>query len=105
MRRSGIMVTSRELRYHDVEVPQPDGSTKIESVARARGIDVRLSLDVVRLTRQKQYEVGVIFSQDQDLDPWKTLSAHFAASLFLRKRPKTNLSRGRRLLSAAIASI
>lgn len=67
MRRAGIMVTARELRYHNVEVPQLDGSVKTESVAHEKGIDVRLALDVVRLARQKQFDVGVIFSQDQDL--------------------------------------
>lgn len=67
MRRSGIMVTTRELHYHDVEVPQLDGSVKIEKVPHEKGIDVRLALDVVRLARQKQFDVGVIFSQDQDL--------------------------------------
>jgi uncharacterized LabA/DUF88 family protein len=67
MRRAGIMVTTRELRYHDIEVMQADGTPKIESVAHEKGIDVRLALDVVRLARQKQYDVGVIFSQDQDL--------------------------------------
>jgi uncharacterized LabA/DUF88 family protein len=67
MRRAGIMVTSRELRYHEVQSVQPDGTTKTEKVAHEKGIDVRLALDVVRLARQKQYDVGVIFSQDQDL--------------------------------------
>jgi hypothetical protein len=30
-------------------------------------IDVRLALDVVRLAREKQFDVAVIFGQDQDL--------------------------------------
>ena len=67
MRRSGIMVTHRELRYHEIEVPQLDGTTKTEKIAHEKGIDVRLALDVVRLARQRQYDVAVIFSQDQDL--------------------------------------
>jgi uncharacterized LabA/DUF88 family protein len=67
MRRSGISVTTRELRYHEVQVPQLDGSTKSETVAHEKGVDVRLALDIVRLARQKQFDVGVVFSQDQDL--------------------------------------
>jgi uncharacterized LabA/DUF88 family protein len=32
-----------------------------------KGIDVRLALDVVRLARQNQFDVAIVFSQDQDL--------------------------------------
>jgi uncharacterized LabA/DUF88 family protein len=65
--RAGVLVTSRELRYHDVASTSADGSKKVERVAHEKGIDVRLALDVVRLARQKQYDVAVVFSQDQDL--------------------------------------
>ena len=54
MRRSGIHVTSRTLKY--------PGGTPVE-----KGIDVRIALDVIRMAREMQYDVGVIFSQDQDL--------------------------------------
>lgn len=67
MRRAGILVTSRVLRYHDTEVPQADGTVEIISVPHEKGIDVRLALDVVRLARSNQMDVAVIFSQDQDL--------------------------------------
>lgn len=67
MRRSGIHVTSRVLRYQDERVPQPDGTVKIVSIPHEKGIDVRLALDVVRLARQGRYDVGLIFSQDSDL--------------------------------------
>jgi hypothetical protein len=36
-------------------------------VGQEKGIDVRLALDVVRMARENQYDVGLIFSQDQDL--------------------------------------
>lgn len=32
-----------------------------------KGIDVRLALDVMRLTYHNEFDVGIIFSQDQDL--------------------------------------
>ena len=67
MTRAGILVTKRPLRYHTVSVSNLDGSTGQERVAHEKGIDVRLALDVVRLARQCQYDVAVIFSQDQDL--------------------------------------
>lgn len=67
MRRAGILVTSRVLRYHDTEVTQADGTVETISVPHEKGIDVRLALDVVRLARSDQMDVAVIFSQDQDL--------------------------------------
>ncbi len=67
MRRSGILVTTRMVRYHDEEVPMPDGTTKIVTTPHEKGIDLRLGLDLVRLARTDQLDVAVIFSQDQDL--------------------------------------
>lgn len=67
MRRAGILVTNRPLRYRETEVELPDGTRKIVESAREKGIDVRLALDVVRLTRSNLLDVVVIFSQDQDL--------------------------------------
>ena len=67
MRRAGIHVTSRPLRYHIKEVQLPDGTRDNIDVAQEKGIDLRLGLDVVRLARQGQLDVAVIFSQDQDL--------------------------------------
>jgi uncharacterized LabA/DUF88 family protein len=32
-----------------------------------KGIDVRIALDLIRLTYRKEFDVGLIFSQDQDL--------------------------------------
>jgi uncharacterized LabA/DUF88 family protein len=32
-----------------------------------KGIDVRIALDMVRLTYQNEFDVGLVFSQDQDL--------------------------------------
>ena len=44
-----------------------DGSSQEVYVAREKGIDLRLSLDAVRLARLGKLDVIVIFSQDQDL--------------------------------------
>lgn len=67
MRRAGILVTTRPLKYRKQEIPLPDGSTQIVTTAHEKGIDVRLALDVIRLAIERQYDVAVIFSQDQDL--------------------------------------
>jgi uncharacterized LabA/DUF88 family protein len=67
MSRAGILVYSRPLVYQQVEIPTEDGSTSIKMVPHEKGIDVRLALDVVRLTLGNQLDVAILFSQDQDL--------------------------------------
>lgn len=67
MRRAGILVTSRHIRYQKETVDLPDGTTKTVTSAHEKGIDVRLALDVIRLARHDQLDVALIFSQDQDL--------------------------------------
>ena len=67
MRREGIAVESRPLRYRTNDVVRADGSVETSYVPQEKGIDLRLGLDVVRLARVNQLDVAVIFSQDQDL--------------------------------------
>jgi len=67
MRRAGILVESRPLRYRRHDVKLSDGTVETRFVPREKGIDLRLGLDVVRLARLGQLDVAVIFSQDQDL--------------------------------------
>lgn len=67
MRRAGILVVSRPLRYRTVNVTLADGTPSTVEVAEEKGIDVRLALDVMRLALSNQFDVAVIFSQDQDL--------------------------------------
>ena len=67
MRRAGILVTKRPIRYHKNEVALDDGTTQIVETPQEKGIDIRIALDVVRLTRSDQLDVAIIFSQDQDL--------------------------------------
>ena len=45
----------------------PDGSIHELPVEREKGIDLRLGLDVVRMARNAELDVAIIFSQDQDL--------------------------------------
>src|ERR1700688_4737420 len=67
MRRSGILVTSRPIRYRVEPITLEDGSIIDVEVPQEKGIDVRLALDVIRMTFHQQLDVAVIFSQDQDL--------------------------------------
>ena len=67
MKRAGIVVTARTLRYRVERVRLSDGSVHEIPVGREKGIDLRLGLDVVRMARNAELDVAVIFSQDQDL--------------------------------------
>ena len=63
----GVKTFTRHLRYRNQTVRLPDGKTTTVLVGQEKGIDIRIALDVVRMARENQYEVGLIFSQDQDL--------------------------------------
>ena len=74
LKRIGVSVTTRPIRYHKEKVVDrngnpvlDDGVQKVVTVPHEKGIDVRLALDLVSLARKKQFDVALIFSQDQDL--------------------------------------
>jgi hypothetical protein len=63
----GIKLYSRELSYSNQIVHLPGGGTTATLVGREKGIDIRIALDIVRLARRGEFDVALIFSQDQDL--------------------------------------
>jgi uncharacterized LabA/DUF88 family protein len=63
----GIHTFTRHLKYRNQTVNIPGGGNTTVLVGQEKGIDVRIALDVVRMARESLYDVGVIFSQDQDL--------------------------------------
>ena len=63
----GCHVYSRPLRYRNKTVRVPDGTEHSFLTAEEKGIDVRIALDVIRMAHRQDYDVAVIFSQDQDL--------------------------------------
>jgi len=67
MGRVGIQTFSRHLKYRNQTVRLPDGGTTTVLVGSEKGIDVRLALDIVAAARNNTCDVGLIFSQDQDL--------------------------------------
>ena len=67
LKRAGVVVTTRQIRYHKQTVELQDSSTSIVTTPQEKGIDVRLALDIVNAARKRQFDVGVIFTQDQDL--------------------------------------
>jgi uncharacterized LabA/DUF88 family protein len=66
MKRAGIVVTTRPIRYRK-ETVVVDGVSKTVTTPQEKGIDVRLALDIVSFARKKNFDVAVVFSQDQDL--------------------------------------
>ena len=62
MRRAGIAVTSRPLRYRVETVRLPDGSVHELPVEREKGVDLRLGLDIVRMARNAELDVAILFS-------------------------------------------
>ena len=67
MKRAGIVVTTRPLRYRKRQAYDEKGELQTITVAQEKGVDVRLALDVVKSARRKEFDVAVIYSQDQDL--------------------------------------
>ena len=67
LKRTGVHVTTRPIRYRKEAIIGADGKEEIITTPQEKGIDVRLALDLVSLARKKQFDVAIIFSQDQDL--------------------------------------
>jgi len=67
MSRAGIHVTTRPLRYRKETVVDELGNSTTVTTPQEKGVDVRMALDIVSTARTKQWDVAVIFSQDQDL--------------------------------------
>lgn len=67
MGRQGISVFSRPLRYRNQTVSLPAGGTHTFLTAEEKGIDVRIALDVIGKAVRNEYDVALVFSQDQDL--------------------------------------
>lgn len=67
MRRAGITVFSRPIRYRIQTTRLPNGEDVTSEIGQEKGVDLRLGLDVVRMAYQNDLDVAIIFSQDQDL--------------------------------------
>ncbi len=63
----GVHTLSRPLRYASRLIALPDGRTITARVGQEKGIDIRIALEVCRLTRENICDVALMFSQDQDM--------------------------------------
>lgn len=67
MGRQGVNIFTRPLRYRNKTIVLPDGSMYAFLHAEEKGIDVRIALDVIGKAVRNEYDVAIVFSQDQDL--------------------------------------
>lgn len=51
---------------------------RISAHNHEKGVDVKLAIDLIRLTYEKQYEVAIILSQDRDFEPAINLAREIA---------------------------
>jgi len=64
LQADGIPVTLPLLDGNGREIPK--GSYLTTTTPEEKGIDVRLAIDFIRLTLDKAFDVGILFTQDQD---------------------------------------
>jgi uncharacterized LabA/DUF88 family protein len=67
LKRAGVHVTTRPIRYRKQTIIESNGKEETITTPQEKGIDVRLALDLVSLARSRQFDIAIIFSQDQDL--------------------------------------
>jgi uncharacterized LabA/DUF88 family protein len=68
LKHAGVTVTTRRLQYRYRDAYNEYGDLEQIEIAQEKGVDIRIALDIVRLARTKQYDVAVIYSQDQDIN-------------------------------------
>ncbi len=66
LRADGVAVTARPLRRRRKRARLDDGRQLEFDVLEEKGIDIRIALDVVRAVLERQCDVVLLFSQDQD---------------------------------------
>jgi uncharacterized LabA/DUF88 family protein len=79
MGRRGVVVFSRSLVYRNKSVQVPGFGTHTFLAGEEKGIDVRLALDALDAAHRSQFDVALIFSQDQDLSELGSLIRQVAS--------------------------
>ena len=64
----------RYLKSHGIEIYKG----RINSSGQEKGVDVRIAIDLVKLTYEQEYEVAMIISQDWDFGPAVRLAKEIA---------------------------
>lgn len=69
MGRSGVKIERRYLKRRELTI-ELGGIVKYKATIpklQEKGIDLKLGLDLVRMTRERSFDVAILFSQDGDL--------------------------------------
>ena len=66
MGRDGVYVFTRPLVYRNKRISLPDGNEYTFLDGNEKGIDVRISLDVIRLALKREFDVAILFCRDQN---------------------------------------
>jgi uncharacterized LabA/DUF88 family protein len=69
MMRQGIVCKTRQVNYRAYTLELPDKTRHPTTIAEEKGIDVWIAVDLISLAYRNEYDVAVVFSQDQDLCP------------------------------------
>jgi uncharacterized LabA/DUF88 family protein len=64
--RQKVIVYKRYLAKREKEIATPSGVMSVPYLVE-KGIDVRLSIDIIRMALKGMYDIALLFSQDQDL--------------------------------------
>ena len=64
--RQKVVVYKRYLAKREKEIETSSGTISVPYLVE-KGIDVRLSIDVIRMALKGMYDIALVFSQDQDL--------------------------------------
>ena len=67
MGRRGVVVYSRPLVYRNKTLQIPGYGSHTFLSGEEKGIDVRLALDALDAAHRSEFDIALIFSQDQDL--------------------------------------
>ena len=73
MGRRGVVVYSRPFVYRNKTIQVPGFGSHTFPSGEEKGIDVRLALDALDAAHRNQFDVALIFSQDQDLSELASL--------------------------------
>lgn len=65
--RQGCTIFRGQVRYRTETVPVGHGVHITRTHGSEKGVDVRIAVDLIRLAHRREYDVAVVFSQDQDL--------------------------------------
>ena len=67
LEHAGAFCWWRPWRFRRRPVKLPDGQNQMLMAAIEKGVDMRISLDIITRAHSKAFDVALVFSQDQDL--------------------------------------